>query len=60
MDTKEQLVHERLYLGDQIVHYRKMIKRDYHPEFFEKLVKRTQTRQAEIIKKERQMGKENK
>jgi hypothetical protein len=50
---KQMLVERRLHLGNQIAHYRFLVKANYHPEFFRGLIAKALAEQAKIIEKER-------
>lgn len=47
------LEEKRLQLCSRIAHYRLMIKRNYHPEFFQKLTNRALEQQRRLLNKER-------
>lgn len=47
------LVRKRIQLCSEIAHYRQMIKRNYHPEFFRKLANRALEQQRRLLRRER-------
>ncbi len=56
MAEKNELVRERLRISKDIAHYRKMIRRNYHPEFFKGLLVSQQSNQRKFLKREREQG----
>lgn len=55
--NKDGLVRRRMRLAGSIVHCRLMIQRNYHPEFFEKLLMEQQTEQSDVLRQERKLDK---
>lgn len=53
--SKDKLIKRRLDLANSIAHFRLMIRRGYHPEFFEKLLRIEQTKQSEVLYQERNL-----
>lgn len=51
------LAEKRMNLASSIAYFRKMIQRDYHPEFFKGLLVKHQKMQSDILQQER--AKEN-
>lgn len=49
----ERLAKRRMNLAGSIAHCRLMIRRNYHPEFFQKLLIKEQKRQRDILRQER-------
>lgn len=52
---KEKLIEKRLNLGRSIAHFRLMILRDYHPEFFKGLLVAHQIEQSKVLHQERNL-----
>jgi len=53
--NKSYLVKKRLYLSDRISHFRLMIKRGYHPNFFKELLWKHQIEQRQVLEEERRL-----
>jgi len=47
------LAEKRMRLASSIAHFRKMIQRDYHPEFFKNLLIKLQVEQSNVLHQER-------
>ncbi len=56
---KSKLIEKRMKLASEITHYRLMISRNYHPEFFTKLLRQDHARQAECLRRERALSPED-
>lgn len=54
---KDQLIRKRIRLAGSISHYRLMIRCNYHPEFFNKLLVKTQVEQRDILQQERKLDR---